>query len=69
MKTNDYLNISTLHQLRMARKALSEEINLSERNFTDRMDATLQFFRLGKMILPLIKILRTFLSGTPFANS
>ena len=67
MKTIDYTKISTLEELRAARKTLSDAITASERRFSARIDSALHFFSLGKIILPLIKKLRSSISGTPFA--
>lgn len=68
MKTNDYLKISNLEELRAARKTLSDAITASERGFSARIDSALHIFSLGKIILPLIKKLRASISGTPFAK-
>lgn len=68
MKTNDYQKISSLNELRAARKSLSDAISASERQFSARFDTLLGYFSLGKILLPLIKKLRASLSGTPFAK-
>ena len=69
MKTTDYSRIETLEELRTARKKLSDTITVSERRFSSRIGSALQIFNLGKIILPLIKKLRSSISGTPFAKS
>lgn len=68
MTTNDYLNISTLDELRAARNSVSAAIKASERKFTGRIDSFRRYFSLGKILLPLIKKLRASISGTPFAK-
>lgn len=67
MKTTDYSRIATLEELRTARKKLSDTITVSERRFYSRIGSALQIFSLGKIILPLVKKLRSSISGTPFA--
>jgi hypothetical protein len=67
MKTTDYSRIETLEELRTARKKLSDTITVSERRFSSRIGSALQIFSLGKIILPLVKKLRSSISGTPFA--
>jgi hypothetical protein len=69
MATIDYLKISTLTELRTARKSLSEAISASEKRISDRAASALQLFQLRKLLLPLIKKLRAFISGTPFAKT
>lgn len=69
MKTTDYSRIATLEELRTARKKLSDTITVSERRFYSRIGSALQIFSLGKIILPLVKKLRSSISGTPFAKS
>lgn len=69
MKTADYSRIETLEELRTARKKLSDTITVSERRFSSRIGSALQIFSLGKIILPLVKKLRSSISGTPFAKS
>jgi hypothetical protein len=69
MKTTDYSRIETLEELRTARKKLSDTITVSERRFSSRIGSALQIFSLGKIILPLVKKLRSSISGTPFAKS
>lgn len=69
MKTIDFTKISSLEELRYARKMLSDAITVSERSFSARIDSTIRIFSLGKIILPLVKKLRSFISGTPFAKS
>ena len=69
MKANDYSGITTLEQLRAVRRTLSEEIISSQRRLTGRLEYSIRIFGLGKMLLPLIKKLRTIISGTPFAKS
>ena len=69
MKTTDYSRIETLEELRTARKKLSDTITVSERRFSFRIGSALQIFSLGKIILPLVKKLRSSISGTPFAKS
>lgn len=69
MKTTDYSRIETLEELRTARKKLSDTITVSERRFYSRIGSALQIFSLGKIILPLVKKLRSSISGTPFAKS
>ena len=69
MKTTDYSRIATLEELRIARKKLSDTITVSERRFSSRIGSALQIFSLGKIILPLVKKLRSSISGTPFAKS
>ena len=69
MATIDYLKISTLTELRTARKSLSEAISASEKRISDRAASALQLFQLRKLVLPLIKKLRAFISGTPFAKT
>lgn len=69
MKTTDYSRIATLEELRTARKKLSDTITVSERRFSSRIGSALQIFSLGKIILPLVKKLRSSISGTPFAKS
>ena len=63
------MKIKTLDELRSARQSLSEEVKATERCFADRTETALQFVSLGKMVLPLIKKLRSSLFGTPFARS
>lgn len=67
MKTTDYSRIATLEELRTARKKLSDTITVSERRFSSRIGSALQIFSLGKIVLPLVKKLRSSISGTPFA--
>ena len=69
MKTTDYSRIATFEELRTARKKLSDTITVSERRFSSRIGSALQIFSLGKIILPLVKKLRSSISGTPFAKS
>ena len=69
MKTIDFTKISSLEELRYARKMLSDSITVSERSFSARIDSTIRIFSLGKILLPLIKKLRSSISGTPFAKS
>ena len=69
MKTTDYLKISSLEELRDARRTLADAITATERRFSGRMEASLSLFSLGKIILPLVKKLRDAISGTPFAKS
>jgi hypothetical protein len=69
MKTNDYKSIATLEELRAVRKSISESIAVSERRFSSRIGSAFHVFSIGKILLPLIKMLRTFISGTPFAKS
>ena len=69
MATIDYLKISTLTELRTARKSLSEAISASEKRISDRAASALQLFQLRKLLLPLIKKLRAFISGIPFAKT
>ena len=69
MKTNDYSKIASLEQLRAARRALSEEMNVSQRHLTGRIESSIRLFSLGKILLPFIKRLRIIISGTPFAKS
>ena len=53
MTTNDYLNISTLDELRAARNSVSAAIKASERKFTGRIDSFRRYFSLGKILLIL----------------
>ena len=69
MKTIDFTKISSLEELRYARKMLSDAITVSERSFSARIDSTIRIFSLGKILLHLIKKLRSSISGTPFAKS
>lgn len=69
MKTTDYLKISSLEELRDARRSLSDAISACESRFSGRVAASLNLFSLGKIIVPLIKKLRSHISGTPFAKS
>jgi len=55
MATNDFSKITTMSQLREARKTLSAEL-----------DSALSF---RNILLPLIRKLRMLISGTPFAKS
>lgn len=69
METNDYMKISTLEGLRAARKAVSEDIAACERMFADRIHEAAYAFSLKKLLLLVLKKLRTAISGTPFAKS
>ena len=69
METNDYMKISTLQGLRAARKVVSEDILARERMFADRVHGVAYAFSLKKLLLLVLKKLRTAISGTPFAKS
>jgi hypothetical protein len=69
MATIDYLKISTLVELRTARKSLSGAITASEKRLSDRAASALRFFQLRKILLPLVKKLRASISGIPFAKT
>ena len=68
MKTNDFSNIATLEQLRAVRRSLLQEIMTSRRHLTGRVETSIRLFSLGKILLPVIKQLRTIISGTSFAK-
>ena len=63
MERNDYLNISTYEELRMARRTIFEEISRREASLTG---AFLHDAR--KILLSAIRRLRSTISGTPFAK-
>ena len=69
MATNDFSGISTIAQLRTARKELSGRITGYEKRFSSRISRLRSAFSLKFLMLAAIRKLRRSISGTPFAKS
>ncbi len=69
MATNDFSQITSIGQLRTAIKGLSAETSAYENRFSGRMHDLSSVFGWKTLLLPVIRILRKTISGTPFAKS
>ena len=69
MKRNEYSEITTLVQLRAARKALSDRISGYEGQLSAKVDSLRTALSLKFIAIKLIRKLRETISGTPFAKS
>lgn len=69
MKRNEYSEITTLVQLRTARKALSDRISGYEEQFTAKVNGLRTALSLKFIAIKFIRKLRETISGTPFAKS
>lgn len=61
MKTNDYSRITTMDQLRAARKSLEAEVSAEEAEIMSRCNAMRSMFSRQAILLPLIRKIREFL--------
>lgn len=69
MTRNDFSGISTIAQLRTARKELSDRIAGYEKRFSSGISGLRSAFSLKFLMLAAIRKLRNRISGTPFAKS
>lgn len=69
MARNDFSGISTIAQLRTARKELSDRIAGYEKRFSSGISRLRSAFSLKFLMLAAIRKLRGLISGTPFAKS
>ena len=69
MTTNEFTKIASMDQLRRARRYVSSEIISSEKRISSRLDSSIRHISIGKLIVPLVRKLRTAISGMPFAKS
>ena len=69
MATNDFSRISTIAQLRTARKELSGRIAGYEKRFSSGISGLRSAFSLKFLMLAAIRKLRRSISGTAFAKS
>ena len=69
MKRNEYSEITTLVQLRAARKVLSDRISGYEGQFSAKVDSLRTALSLKFIAIKFIRKLRETISGTPFAKS
>ena len=69
MATNDFSGISTIAQLRTARKELSGRIAGYEKRFSSGISGLRSAFSLKFLMQAAIRKLRRLISGTPFAKS
>ena len=69
MATNDFSRISTIAQLRTARKELSGRIAGYEKRFSSGISGLRTAFSLKFLVLAAIRKLRRSISGTAFAKS
>ena len=69
MARNDFSGISTIAQLRTARKELSDRIAGYEKRFSSSISGLRSAFSLKFLMLTAIRKLRRLISGTPFAKS
>ncbi|MBE6232763.1 MAG: hypothetical protein E7118_08460 [Bacteroidales bacterium] len=69
MARNDFSGISTIAQLRTARKELSDRIAGYEKRFYSGISGLRSAFSLKFLMLAAIRKLRRLISGTPFAKS
>ena len=69
MATNDFSQITSIDQLRTVIKGLSAETSAYENRFSGRMHDLASVFGWKILLLPVIRILRKTISGTPFAKS
>ncbi len=61
MKTNDYSRITTMDQLRAARKLLEAEVSAEETEILSRCKAVQSIFSPRAILLPIVRKLRRFL--------
>ena len=61
MKTNDYSMITTMAQLRAARKSLEAEVASEEAEMLSRCKAVQSMFSPRVILLPIIRKMREFL--------
>ena len=69
MATNDFSGISTIAQLRTARKELSGRITGYEKRFSSGISGLRSAVSLKFLMLAAIRKLRKAISGTAFAKS
>ena len=69
MARSDYSVISTMTQLRSARKELSSRIDGYEKRFSAGISGLRSAFSMKFLLLAAIRKLRNRISGTPFAKS
>jgi len=69
MARNDFSGISTIAQLRTARKELYDRIAGYEKRFSSGISGLRSAFSLKFLMLAAIRKLRRLISGTPFAKS
>lgn len=69
MTRNEYSEITTLVQLRVARKALSDRISGYEGQLSAKVDSLRTALSLKFVAIKIIRKLRETISGTPFAKS
>ncbi len=69
MTRNEYTEITTMAQLRAARKALSVRIAAYEEQFSAKLDGLRTALSLKHIAIKTIRKIREAISGTPFAKS
>ena len=69
MTRNEYSEITTMVQLRAARKALSVRIATYEEQFSASLDGLRTALSFKHIAIKSIRKLRETISGTPFAKS
>ena len=69
MTRNEYSEITTMAQLRAARKSLSDRITSYEEQFSASLDGLRTALSLKHIAIKSIRKLREAISGTPFAKS
>ena len=69
MTRNEYSEITTMAQLRAARKSLSDRITSYEEQFSARLDGLRTALSMKYIAIITIRKIREAISGTPFAKS
>ena len=69
MTGNEYSEITTMAQLRAARKSLSDRITSYEEQFSARLDGLRTALSMKYIAIITIRKIREAISGTPFAKS
>ena len=69
MTRNEYSEITTMVQLRAARKSLSDRITSYEEQFSARLDGLRTALSMKQIAIKSIRKIREAISGTPFAKS
>ena len=69
MTRNEYSEITTMAQLRAARKSLSDRITSYEEQFSARLEGLRTALSLNHIAIKTIRKIREAISGTPFAKS
>ena len=69
MTRNEYTEITTMAQLRAARKSLSDRITSYEEQFSASLDGLRTALSFKHIAIKSIRKLRETISGTPFAKS